>query len=158
MSPVKTLSPADCVQKRPEMYWNGNPSPGYEDVNAAIADQLRDDGCQEISISSKEGWHLIFCELSWAKMVCEKFGSIERIFDDAVVVSGPNAGGLRVEWLVAVLALAVRVWVDGQVVYSKSTTKKAFDKLLPSELRGRVCLAYRLADSEARDEAQDNQI
>lgn len=146
MPPVKTLSPADCVRQHPEMYWNGNPSPGVDDVNAAIAGQLRDDGCREIDISSKEGWHIVCCDINWAKMICKKFGSIKRIFDDAVGVSGPTAGGLRVEWLVAVLAPAVQVWVDGQVAYSKGASEYAFDESSIRELRGRVCIAYRLAD------------
>lgn len=146
MSPVKTLSPVDCVRQHPEMYWNGNPSPGFDDVNAAIVGQLRDDGCREINASSKGGWHLICCEINWAKTICEKFGSIERIFDHAIGVPGPSAGGLRVEWLVSVLASAVRVWVDGQVVYSKGTMEPAFGESLVSELRDRVCIAYHLDD------------
>lgn len=146
MSPVKTLSPEDCVRQHPEMYWDGNPSPGFYEANAAIAAQLRDDGCQEIDISSKGSWHIIFCEINWAKMVSKKFGSIKRIFDDAVGVSSPAAGGLRVEWLVAVLASAVQVWVDGQVVYSRGAAALAFDESSIRELRGRVCIAYCLAD------------
>jgi hypothetical protein len=145
MSPVKKLSPAERVRKNPEMYWDGNPSPGTNDVNAAIAVQLRNDGCREIAIYSKGGWQFVCCELDWAKTISVQFGSIKRLFESAVGISGPTAGGLRVEWLVAVLATAVRVWVDGQVAYSQGSLEPVFDEPSSCELRGRVCIVYRLA-------------
>lgn len=147
MSPVKTLSPADHVRQHPEMYWNGNPSPGVGEVNAAIAGQLRDDGCREIEICSKNGWQIVCCESQWAKAISAKFGSVERLFESAVGVPGPTAGGLRVEWLVAALATAVRVWVDGQMAYSQGVSELAFEESTVREFRGRVCFAYQLAVS-----------
>ncbi|WP_386066754.1 hypothetical protein ACFJIW_19890 [Tahibacter sp. UC22_41] len=144
MPPVKVLSPADHVRQHPERYW-GNPSPGVADVNAAIADQLRRDGCREIEIWSKDDWQLVCCEIGWAKTISAQFGSIGRLFEDAVGVPGPTAGGLRAEWFVAVLASAVRVWVDGQPAYSQGVPGPAFDGGL-SEFRGRVCIAYCLGD------------
>lgn len=149
MSSIKVLSPADRVRKHPEMYWNGNPSPGFDDVNAAIAGQLRDDGCRDIEICSKDGWQLIFCELNWAKTISAQFGSVERLFEDAIGIPGPTAGGLRVEWLVAVLATGVRVWLDGQIVYSQGASELAFDESAACEFRERVCIGYRLADRKA---------
>ncbi len=149
MSPIKHLSAADAVRRRPEMYWNGNPSPGFDDVNAAIADQLRDDGCREIAIGSEDGWQCVSCELDWARTMAARFGSVERLFESAVGIPGPNAGGLRVEWLVAVLATAVRVWVDGRLVHLQGASERPFDESAVREFAGRVCIAYRLADQGA---------
>lgn len=150
MSPIRVLSPAESVRLHPEMYWGGNPSPGFDEVNAAISDQLRSDGCREIEIHSNLGWQFVCCEPDWAKNVSARFGSIGRLFEDAVAIPGPTAGGLRTEWLVAVLATAIRVWVNGQLTYSKGSLELASDELTVSEFRKRVCIAYRLADREAK--------
>lgn len=131
------------------MYWNGNPSPGFADVNAAIADQLRHDGCREIEVSSKDCWQFVSCELDWAATISARLGNVGRLFESAIGVPGPTAGGLRVEWLVAVLAVKIRVWVDGQIAYSQGDSEPAFDESTAREFRKRVCIAYRLADRDA---------
>jgi len=150
MSPVEILYPADHVRKNPERYWNGNPSPGADDVNTAIASQLRDDGCRKIEIRSRDGWQLVCCELDWAKTMSAQFGNIGRLFEGAVGIPGPVAGGLRVEWFVALLASAIRVYVDGHIVYSQGAPDPGGDEGAAYEFQGSVCIAYLLDDRECK--------
>ena len=142
---IKKLVPEDFVRQHPERYWGGNSKPGPDEISAAIADQMRRDGCGEIASCSSDGWHVVCCELDWVEMIEAQFGSVARVFASAVTTPAPPAGGLRVEWLVGLLASVVQVWVNGRLVFAQGSSEFDMDETAVPRLAGRACIAYRLA-------------
>lgn len=142
MSSVKILEPKKFVREHTARFWNGNPSPGIEQINSAILAQLTSDGCREVRVCTYREWQVICCEMEWAEAVCSQFGSVDRVFREAVGLPGEAAGGLRTEWLVAALARAIRVWVDGVLVYTQGRPESLQDADLLCNFEGRVCVAY----------------
>jgi hypothetical protein len=143
---MKLFAAVDQVRRYPEMYWSGNAHPGVADVNAGLLTQLADDGFGDAETAIFNQWNVVCCKLDWANRLTDRFGSFQHVFENAVAVPGPSAGGLRVEWLVSVLAQEMHVWVDGRLMFSKGRPSCELDDLPASCAQGCVCIAYRLVD------------